>query len=49
MKAMRLEKLKGDRKGQNSIRLNDQWRLIVEFEGKDQNTTVNIIEVVDYH
>jgi toxin HigB-1 len=41
----RLEKLKGDRKGQWSIRINDQWRVCFRFE--DGN--VFDVEIVDYH
>jgi len=41
----RLEKLKGDRAGQHSIRINDQWRICFDWIGnKAQN-----IEIVDYH
>jgi len=41
----RLEALKGDRKGQWSIRINDQWRLC--FEWRD-GAAFNV-EIVDYH
>ena len=41
----RLEALKGDRKGQWSIRINDQWRIC--FVWKD-NTAWDV-EIVDYH
>ncbi|MBM4145487.1 MAG: type II toxin-antitoxin system RelE/ParE family toxin [Nitrospira sp.] len=41
----RLEKLGGNRKGQYSIRINDQWRLC--FVWKD-NTAYNV-EITDYH
>lgn len=41
----RLEALKGDRKGQWSIRINDQWRLCFEWrDGKASG-----VEIVDYH
>ncbi|MEW5870989.1 MAG: type II toxin-antitoxin system RelE/ParE family toxin [Chloroflexota bacterium] len=40
-----LEKLKGDRTGQYSIRINDQWRICFEWVG---NTARNV-EIVDYH
>jgi toxin HigB-1 len=41
----RLEALKGDRKGQHSIRINDQWRLcFVWVDGNAAN-----VEIVDYH
>lgn len=43
--ANRLEPLKGDRKGQYSIRINDQWRICFRWtmEGPDG------VEIVDYH
>ena len=41
----RLEALKGDRRGQHSIRINDQWRLC--FVWRDGDTYD--VEVVDYH
>jgi toxin HigB-1 len=41
--ANRLEKLKGDRKGQWSIRINDQWRICFRWEEAFD------IEIVDYH
>jgi proteic killer suppression protein len=41
----RLEALKGDRKGQHSIRINDQWRIcFVWREGHAEQ-----VEIVDYH
>lgn len=43
--ANRLEKLKGDRKGQWSIRINDQWRIC--FAWRDSNAYD--VEIVDYH
>ena len=46
---LRLEKLKGDRKGYHSLRCNDQYRLIVKFDGEGRDRKVKIIEVVDYH
>jgi len=39
------EALKGDRKGQYSIRVNIQWRLCFRFEGEDAFD----VELVDYH
>ena len=43
----RLESLKGDRKGQHSIRINDQWRICFEWlEGAPGPSNV---EIVDYH
>ena len=43
--ANRLEALKGDRKGQHSIRINDQWRICFRWE-RGQAFDV---EIVDYH
>jgi proteic killer suppression protein len=43
--ANRLEKLTGDRRGQYSIRINDQWRICFEWgEGDAFN-----VEITDYH
>ena len=42
----RLEKLKGDRKGQYSIRINNQWRIC--FNWTDQEGPANV-EIIDYH
>ena len=41
----RLEKLRGDRSGQHSIRVNEQWRIC--FRWKDGNAYE--VEIVDYH
>ena len=41
----RLEKLSGDRAGQHSVRINDQWRLC--FVWKEDG--VHDVEIVDYH
>ena len=49
MKSLHFEKLKGDRKGQYSMRLNDQWRLILELHKKSKKTVVELLEIEDYH
>jgi len=41
----RLEKLKGRRMGQYSIRINDQWRICFEW----RNGHAYRVEIVDYH
>ena len=41
----RLEALKGGRKGQHSIRVNDQWRICFRWHGSDARA----VEIVDYH
>ncbi|MBT6503570.1 MAG: type II toxin-antitoxin system RelE/ParE family toxin [Deltaproteobacteria bacterium] len=43
--ANRFEKLKGDRKGQYSIRIIDQWRICFEWKNGDAEK----VEIVDYH
>jgi proteic killer suppression protein len=43
----RFEALAGDRKGQYSIRINDQWRICFEWPGKSPGP-LNV-EIVDYH
>jgi toxin HigB-1 len=48
-RSFRFEKLHGDRAGQHSMRLNDQWRLIVELQGAAPNKVVHLIEIADYH
>ena len=41
----RLEKLRGDRAGQHSIRVNDQWRICFHWVGSDAHD----VEITDYH
>jgi toxin HigB-1 len=41
----RLEKLSGDRAGQHSIRINDQWRICFRWDQGDASD----VEIVDYH
>jgi proteic killer suppression protein len=43
--ANRLEKLTGDRQGQHSIRINDQWRICFVWQDGDAYR----VEIVDYH
>ena len=43
----RFEALKGDRKGQYSIRINDQWRICFEWPEKSPGPTH--VEILDYH
>lgn len=49
LKSLHFEKLEGNRSHQRSIRLNKQWRLVVEIEGNAPKKTVVIIGVEDYH
>ena len=41
----RLEALKGDRKGQHSIRINDQWRICFKWKASDAYN----VEIADHH
>ena len=41
----RLKKLSGDRKGEHSIRINDQWRIYFRWSDGDAYD----VEIVDYH
>lgn len=43
--ANRLEALKGNRTGQYSIRINDQWRICFRFA----NGQASDVEIIDYH
>jgi len=43
--ANRLEKLAGDRKGEYSIRINDQWRVCFRWRGGDAHD----VQITDYH
>lgn len=43
--ANRLEALRGERKGQHSIRVNDQWRICFRWRDGDAHD----VEIVDYH
>ena len=43
----RLERLKGDRKGQYSIRINDRWRIC--FAWTEGASGPSNVEIVDYH
>ena len=47
LRGNRLEALAGDRKGQYSIRINDQWRICFEWPGGALGPSN--VEIVDYH
>lgn len=42
---LRLERLRGDRRDQHSIRINRQWRVCFRWRGGDAHD----VEIVDYH
>lgn len=49
LKSLHYEKLKGKRQHQRSMKLNDQWRLVLELEGKGSDKVVWIVSIEDYH
>ena len=48
-RSLRFEKLRGSRAHQHSMRLNDQWRLIVELQGRGRDKVVVVVGIEDYH
>lgn len=48
-KSLRFKKLRGDRAHQRSMRLNDKWRLVLEFEGRGAQKVAVIVGIEDYH
>ncbi|MEH2400635.1 type II toxin-antitoxin system RelE/ParE family toxin [Nostoc sp.] len=50
-KGLRFKKLQGKREkvGQHSLRLNDQWRLILTVDKDEQGNYLTIIDIEDYH
>jgi len=48
-RSRRFERLKGKRGHQHSLRLNDQWRLIVEIRKGSPNNALRIAGIEDYH
>jgi len=49
LKSLHFEKLQGNRSHQHSMRLNKQYRLILEFQGEAEDKTVVIVGIEDYH
>jgi len=50
IKSLHYEKLEGKRKHQHSMRLNNKYRLIIEFvEHRVKGKSVKVIEITDYH
>lgn len=48
-KSLHYEKLRGDREGQRSIRLNDQYRMVFELDEETEPPTITILAIEDYH
>lgn len=49
MKSLHFEKLKGPRQDQCSMRLNDQWRLVIQILTAGGKRTIRILSIEDYH
>jgi toxin HigB-1 len=49
LRSLHFEKLKGDRSHQRSVRINKQWRLILEIVGEPPQKTVRVAAIEDYH
>ena len=49
LKSMRYEKLRGKRSHQRSMRLNDQFRLVIEYESEKDSKVLVVVSVDDYH
>jgi proteic killer suppression protein len=48
-KSLHYEKLKGDREGERSIRLNDQYRMVFTLDEATRPPTVTVNSIEDYH
>ncbi len=48
-RSLKFERLKGARQHQHSMRLNDQWRLILEFKSQGSEKVAMIVDIEDYH
>ena len=49
MKSLHFEKLKGKRSHQHSLKLKNQWRLIIEIEKANPKNRFRIVAIEDYH
>ncbi|KAF0844264.1 proteic killer suppression protein [Methylovorus glucosotrophus] len=49
LKSLHFEKLVGNRVGEYSMRLNEQWRLILKFKTQGDGKIVIVISIEDYH
>jgi toxin HigB-1 len=49
LKSLHFEKLQGPRSHQHSMRLNLQWRLVLELRGKGTEKVVHVVGIEDYH
>ena len=49
LKSLHYEKLRGARQRHRSMRLNDQWRLILEIDSPPEGHVVLVVGIEDYH
>ena len=49
LKSLHFEKLQGKREHQRSMKLNDQWRLVLEITEGNTNRIIWIVAIEDYH
>jgi len=49
LRSLHFEKLKGERDYQHSLKINDQWRLIVELRTAEDCKRIGVISIEDYH
>jgi proteic killer suppression protein len=49
LRGLHFEKLEGNRSHQRSIRINRQWRLILELVGMAPNKKIRVMRIEDYH
>ena len=48
-KSLRYEKLKGNREGQRSIRINNQYRMVFRLDEEADPPTITVLSIEDYH
>ena len=48
-KSLHYEKLKGDREGQRSIRINKQYRMVFTLDSETEPQTITVLAIEDYH
>lgn len=48
-KSLHYEKLKGDREGERSIRINKQYRMVFKLDNETDPQTITVLAVEDYH
>jgi proteic killer suppression protein len=49
LKSLHFEKLQGNRQHQRSLRINKQWRLVVELRKDENRTWIGVVSIEDYH